>query len=171
MNRISHQIAAAVLAAALTVPVVACTTTGTTTTINTAELAADAGALDFAAQAIESIPTLSSHLSADQIAQVNAALTQIKTITAQINASTSGSIDINTGRGWASSLATEFQTVLSVAGTVASALDPAVAGYIQTAEQIVPLIEAAVGLTPAAVSVTATALPAPQVRAALYRGV
>ncbi|WP_043458994.1 hypothetical protein [Gluconacetobacter diazotrophicus] len=59
----------------------ACTMTGSTTTIDTAELAADAGAIDFAAQAIESIPTLSSHLSADQVAQVNAALTRIKTIT------------------------------------------------------------------------------------------
>ncbi|ACI52411.1 conserved hypothetical protein [Gluconacetobacter diazotrophicus PA1 5] len=42
--------------------------------------------------------------------------------------------------------------MLTIAGTVASALDPSVAGYIATAEQIIPLIEAAVGLTPAKLS-------------------
>ena len=60
---------------------------------------------------------------------------------------------------------------------MASALDPAVAGYITTAGQIIPLIEAAVGLTPGTVTATAMATmtataagDAPAVRAALYRG-
>ncbi|MBB2205633.1 hypothetical protein [Gluconacetobacter takamatsuzukensis] len=148
----------------------ACTMGGGSVGIDTAELAADAGAIDFAAQAIEAIPGLSSHLSAAQVAQVNAALDGIRTVTAQIDAASGGAIDIATGKGWASSLATEFQTVLTIAGTVASALDPAVAGYIATAEQIVPLIEAAVGLAPAGVSMAAAG-DAPAVRAALYRGV
>lgn len=147
----------------------ACTTIGGTSSIDTAELAADAGAIDFAAQAIEAIPTLSSRLSADQVAQVNAALARIRTVTAQINAVSGGTIAIDTGKGWASALAGDFQTILTIAGTVASALDPAVAGYIATAEQIIPLIEAAVGVTPASVSVVAVG-DAPAVRAALYRG-
>ncbi|MBB2180047.1 hypothetical protein [Gluconacetobacter tumulicola] len=148
----------------------ACATIGGTTRIDTAELAADAGAIDFAAQAIEAIPGLSAHLSTDQVARINGALTQIRTITAQIDAASGGAIDIETGKGWASSLAGEFQTILTIAGTVASALDPAVGGYITTAEQIIPLIEAAVGLAPASMSVAAAG-DAPAVRAALYRGV
>lgn len=148
----------------------ACTVSGGTASINTAELAADAGAIDFAAQAIEAIPGLSAHLSADQVARINEALGGIRAVTAQIDAASGGVIAVETGKGWARSLAGEFQTILTIAGTVASALDPAVAGYITTAEQIVPLIEAAVGLTPATVSVAATG-DAPAVRAALYRGV
>ncbi|WP_041249558.1 hypothetical protein [Gluconacetobacter diazotrophicus] len=171
MTCIFRSLAAALLAVGVSVPVVACTTTGGTATISTAELSADAGAIAYAAQAIEAIPTLSSHLSTDQVAQVNDALAQIKTITAQISAASGGTIDINTGKGWASSLATEFQVVLTVAGTVASTLDPAVAGYIKTAEQIIPLIEAAAGLTPATVSLVATAPSAPAIRADLYRGI
>jgi hypothetical protein len=149
----------------------ACTTTGGTTAIDTAELAADAGAVDFAAQAIEAIPGLSAHLTAAQTAQVNDALAQIKTITAQINAASGGAIDIRTGQGWASALASEFQTILGIATPIVSAFAPEVGVYIQTAEQIIPLIEAAVGVTPAGVSVSVGARPAAQVRAALYRGV
>lgn len=155
----------------------ACTVAGGTASIDTAELAADAGAIDFAAQAIEAIPGLSAHLSADQVARVNEALGRIRTVTAQINAASGGAIDIETGRGWGVALAGAFQSILTVAGTVASALDPAVAGYITTAGQIIPLIEAAVGLTPGTVTATAmatmtatTAGDAPAVRAALYRG-
>ncbi|MFT8646338.1 MAG: hypothetical protein ABF854_18365, partial [Gluconacetobacter sp.] len=73
-------------------------------------------------------------------------------------------------RGWGAALAGAFQSILTVAGTVASALDPAVAGYITTAGQIIPLIEAAVGLTPATVMATTAVGDAPAVRAALYRG-
>ncbi len=155
----------------------ACTVAGGTASIDTAELAADAGAIDFAAQAIEAIPGLSAHLSADQVARVNEALGRIRTVTAQINAASGGAIDIETGRGWGVALAGAFQSILTVAGTVASALDPAVAGYITTAGQIIPLIEAAVGLTPGTVTATAMATmtataagDAPAVRAALYRG-
>ncbi|MFT8680412.1 hypothetical protein [Gluconacetobacter sp.] len=148
----------------------ACTLAGSTASINTAELAADAGAIDFAAQAIEAIPGLSAHLSADQVARVNEALGRIRTVTAQINAASGGAIDIETGRGWGAALAGAFQSILTVAGTVASALDPAVAGYITTAGQIIPLIEAAVGLTPATVMATTAVGDAPAVRAALYRG-
>ena len=148
----------------------ACTVAGGTASIDTAELAADAGAIDFAAQAIEAIPGLSAHLSADQVARVNEALGRIRTVTAQINAASGGAIDIETGRGWGAALAGAFQSILTVAGTVASALDPAVAGYITTAGQIIPLIEAAVGLTPATVMTATAAGDAPAVRAALYRG-
>lgn len=148
----------------------ACTVAGGTASIDTAELAADAGAIDFAAQAIEAIPGLSAHLSADQVARVNEALGRIRTVTAQINAASRGAIDIETGRGWGAALAGAFQSILTVAGTVASALDPAVAGYITTAGQIIPLIEAAVGLTPGTVMATTAAGDAPAVRAALYRG-
>ncbi|MBB2159285.1 hypothetical protein [Gluconacetobacter sacchari] len=147
----------------------ACAAIGDSTRIDTAELAADAGAIDFAAQAIEAIPSLSAHLSAGQVAQVNAALARIAAITAQVDAVSGGAIDIGTGRGWASALAGDFQTVLTVAGTVAATLDPAVAGYLATAERIVPLIEAAAGLGPARLSVAAGG-GAPAVRAALYRG-
>ncbi|MBB2156870.1 hypothetical protein HLH33_11205 [Gluconacetobacter diazotrophicus] len=143
--------------------------------IDTAELNADAGAIAFAAQAIESVPALSSHLSADQVAEVNAALTRIKEITAQINAASGGTIDIQTGKDWASSLASEFQTILTIAAPVVSAFAPGVGTYIQTAEQIIPLIEAAVGLAPASMAGVGGARPgggdAPALRAALYRGV
>ena len=158
------------LATALTLS--ACTVSGTASSINTAELAADASAIDFAAQAIEAIPSLSGHLTADQVASVNAALANIKTITAEINAASGGSIAIDTGKNWTSSLVTEFNTILSVAGTVASTLDPSVAGYITTAHAIIPLIEAAVGLNAASVSASAHVTEAPtQVRAEIYRGV
>ncbi|GBQ90443.1 hypothetical protein AA13595_2894 [Gluconacetobacter johannae DSM 13595] len=149
----------------------ACATTGGTTTIDTAELNADAGAVAFAAEAIEAIPGLSSHLGADQVAQVNAALERIKTITAQINAASGGAIDIDTGKGWASSLASEFQTILTIATPIVSAFAPGVGAYVQTAGQIIPLLLQAVGLTPAAMSAGPGAPPAPAVRAAIYRGV
>ena len=150
----------------------ACTVSGPSTSINTAELAADASAIDFAAQAIEAIPSLSGHLTADQTASINVALANIKTITAQINAASGGSIAIDTGKTWTSSLVTEFNTILSVAGTVASTLDPSVAGYITTAQAIIPIIEAAVGLNSVSVSAVAHAPEAPtQVRAEIYRGV
>ncbi|MBB2200682.1 hypothetical protein [Gluconacetobacter tumulisoli] len=164
-------LAGVALLAAVGLSVSACTTTGSGTVINTAELNADAGAIAFAAEAIESIPTLSAHLTADQVAQVNAALTRIRTITAQINAASGGAIDIETGKGWASSLASDFQTILTIATPIVSAFAPGVAVYVQTAEQIIPLLEAAVGLAPAAMTAAPGAPSAPAVRAALYRGV
>ncbi|GBQ29817.1 hypothetical protein HLH34_09470 [Gluconacetobacter azotocaptans] len=157
------------LLAGLGLSLSACTTVGGTTAIDTAELNADAGAIAFAAEAIEAIPGLSSHLSPDQVARVNAALGRIKDISAQIDAASGGAIDIDTGKGWASALASEFQTILTIATPIVSAFAPGVGAYIQTAGQIIPLLLQAVGLTPASVSVTPDTPSA--VRAALYRGV
>lgn len=150
-----------------------CGMPGGTVAIDAAELAADAGAVAFAAEAIEAVPGLAAHLTADQAVSVQQALAQIRAVTAEINAASAGAasagtIALETGKGWASALVSAFRTMLAIAAPVVASCAPAVAPYIQTAEQIIPVLEQVAGLTQAVPM--RGSVPAAAIRAALYRG-
>lgn len=149
----------------------ACTTSNGTATISTSELNADVAAITFAAQAIEAVPAIESHLTDAQKLSLQNALTNIKNVAAQVAANSSGSISINVGKEWVNSLIPEFQTILAIAAPIVQQYDPTIAGYMTTAEQIIPLVEALVGITTSSVSLAGAAPDAaPALRARIYQG-
>lgn len=161
------------LCAALMLSTAACTKTGNTATISTSELNADVAAITFAAQAIEAVPAIESHLTDAQKLSITNALTNIKNVAAQVAANSNGSVAINVGKKWVNDLVPEFQTILAIAAPIVKQYDPTVAGYMTTVEQIIPLVEALVGVSTTSTSVALTAVAphtAPAIRARIYQG-
>lgn len=163
-----HRLCASALALTLIGSTAACTTIGSTTTFNTSELAADAAAIAYAAQAIEQIPSLSSHLSTDDAAKVNSLLAEIKSITATIAANSNGAVSVDTSKDWSKKLGQDLATLLQVVGPIVGSFVPGATGYLATVQQLVPLVEA---LTGAVGAESAHAVSAPMVRARVYQGV
>ncbi|WP_029603200.1 hypothetical protein [Kozakia baliensis] len=160
---------AGAFALALMVSVSACTTMGSTTSFNTAELNNDATAIAYAVQAIEGIPEIKSHLTAAQSAQFDDLVAQIKSVTAQIAANSNGSIAVDTGKDWAKHLGDDLQTLLAIATPIVKVYDPSAATYMSTVSAMIPLVEALAGVS----AVQAKALPEnpAAVRARIYQGV
>jgi len=147
----------------------ACTTTGSTTTFNTAALNKDATAIAYAVQVIETMPGVVDHLSAEDKTKFDNLVSQIKSVTASIEASSDGSIAVNTGKDWAKSLGTDLNTLLTIASPIVSVYYPSASTYLSTVQAMIPFIEALAGVTaaPYAVPVDNPAL----VRARIYQGV
>ncbi|KXV65838.1 hypothetical protein [Gluconobacter oxydans] len=157
------------LGAVLLASTSACTTTGSTTTFNTQALSSDAAAIAYAVQAIESIPDLESHLSATDKATFDNLIAQIKSVTAQVAANSSGSITVTTGKDWAKSLGTDLQTLLAIATPIVKVYSPSAATYMSTVSAMIPLVEALAGVTAAPFAAT---MQSPElIRARIYQGV
>lgn len=157
------------LGTVLLVSMSACTTTANTASFNTAALSSDAAAIAYAVQAIESIPELESHLSEKDKAQFDNLIAQIKSVTAQVAANSSGSITVTTGKDWAKSLGTDLQTLLAIATPIVKVYSPSAATYMSTVSAMIPLVEALAGVTAAPFAAT---MQSPElIRARIYQGV
>ena len=145
----------------------ACTNDGSTTTFNTAELSADAQAAAFAIKTVETLPGVTAHISAADLAEFNTVVAQFQTTVAEVAANSNGSVSIVTGRTWAKSIGTDLQTLLAIATPIVQQYSAKDAGYLSTLNAMIPLIEALAGVsvTPYAVGNSADAAA---VRAALY---
>lgn len=129
------------LSALATLPLAACSGNGTTESFNTAELDKDAQAISYAAKTLLSMTVFTSHLTADQLTNVNAIFDKITQITSEISANSSGTITITVGKQWASALMTEFQELLTIAQPIVAEFDPSASDYITAAEALIPLLE------------------------------
>ncbi|GAD09117.1 hypothetical protein GFGA_1d1233 [Gluconobacter frateurii NBRC 103465] len=167
--RLRNRFAVLGLSAILLGSTVACTTTGSTTTFNTAALNKDATAIAYAVQVIETMPGVVDHLSAEDKAKFDNLVSQIKSVTASIEASSDGSITVNTGKDWAKSLGTDLNTLLTIAAPIVSVYYPSASTYLSTVQAMIPLVEALAGVTaaPYAAPVDSPAL----LRARIYQGV
>ncbi|KXV20665.1 hypothetical protein [Gluconobacter japonicus] len=167
--RLRNRFAVLGLSAVLLGSTVACTTTGSTTTFNTAALNKDATAIAYAVQVIETMPGVVDHLSAEDKAKFDNLVSQIKSVTASIEASSDGSITVNTGKDWAKSLGTDLNTLLTIAAPIVSVYYPSASTYLSTVQAMIPLVEALAGVTaaPYAAPVDSPAL----LRARIYQGV
>ena len=167
--RLRNRFAVLGLSAVLLGSTVACTTTGSTTTFNTAALNKDATAIAYAVQVIETMPGVVDHLSAEDKAKFDNLVSQIKSVTASIEASSDGSITVNTGKDWAKSLGTDLNTLLTIAAPIVSVYYPSASTYLSTVQAMIPLVEALAGVTaaPYAAAVDSPAL----LRARIYQGV
>lgn len=167
--RLRNRFAVLGLSAVLLGSTAACTTTGSTTTFNTAALNKDATAIAYAVQVIETMPGVVDHLSADDKAKFDNLVAQIKSVTASIEASSDGSITVNTGKDWAKSLGTDLNTLLTIAIPIVQVYYPSAVTYMQTVQAMIPLVEALAGVTaaPYAAPVNSPAL----LRARIYQGV
>lgn len=167
--RLRNRFAVLGLSAVLLGSTVACTTTGSTTTFNTAALNKDATAIAYAVQVIETMPGVVDHLSADDKAKFDNLVAQIKSVTASIEASSDGSITVDTGKDWAKSLGTDLNTLLTIAAPIVSVYYPSASTYLSTVQAMIPLVEALAGVTaaPYAASLDSPAL----LRARIYQGV
>lgn len=167
--RLRNRFAVLGLSAVLLGSTVACTTTGSTTTFNTAALNKDATAIAYAVQVIETMPGVVDHLSAEDKAKFDNLVAQIKSVTASVEASSDGSITVNTGKDWAKSLGTDLNTLLTIAAPIVSVYYPSASTYLSTVQAMIPLVEALAGVTaaPYAAPVDSPAL----LRARIYQGV
>jgi len=167
--RLRNRFAVLGLSAVLLGSTVACTTTGSTTTFNTAALNKDATAIAYAVQVIETMPGVVDHLSDADKAKFDNLVAQIKSVTASIEASSDGSITVNTGKDWAKSLGIDLNTLLTIASPIVSVYYPSASTYLSTVQAMIPLVETLSGVTaaPYAASVDSPAL----LRARIYQGV
>lgn len=147
----------------------ACSSTENTTTFNTAALNKDATAIAYAVQVIETMPGVVEHLSAEDRAKFDSLVDQIKSVTASIEASSDGSITVNTGKDWAKSLGTDLNTLLTIAAPIVKVYYPSAATYMQTVQAMIPLVEMLAGVTSAPYMIPAD--NAGMVRARIYQGV
>lgn len=148
----------------------ACTVSNGVASFNTQEAASDAAAASYAVKVLESIPTVSANVPAAQQAQFNAAVEDLKAITATIAANTNGTVSVDVGRGWAKQLGADLSTILKIVSPVVATFAPSASGYVSVAEQLVPLINILVGSVSAEYP-TAAGSSAPMVRARIYQGV
>ena len=167
--RLRNRFAVLGLSAILLGSTVACTTTGSTTTFNTAALNKDATAIAYAVQVIETMPGVVDHLSAEDKAKFDNLVSQIKSVTASIEASSDGSVTVNTGKDWAKSLGTDLNTLLTIAAPIVSVYYPSASTYLSTVQAMIPLVEALAGVT--AAPYAAPVESAGTVRARIYQGV
>ncbi|QEH97262.1 hypothetical protein [Gluconobacter thailandicus] len=167
--RLRNRFFAFALSAFLLVTTAACTTTGSTTTFDTSALNKDATAIAYAVQVIETMPGVVDHLSAEDKTKFDGLVAQIKSVTASIEASSDGSITVNTGKDWAKSLGTDLNTLLTIAGPVVQSYYPSASAYLSTVQSLIPLVEMLAGLTGAPYAVPSD--DASMVRARIYQGV
>lgn len=147
----------------------ACTQSGSTATISTSQINADIAAGAFAAQAIVNIPVVSEHLSDADKAQITSIMAQIKSISSEVAANSSGSVSIDVGKKWVNSLVPELQALLAIATPIVAQYDASAAGYMTTVQQLIPLLEALIGTTVSARMGSASDYDA-TVRAHIYAG-
>lgn len=140
-------LAALSLAGALLLSTAACTHAGSTATISTSQINADIAAGAFAAQAIVNIPVVSEHLSDADKAQITSIMAQIKSVSSEVAANSSGSVSIDVGKKWVNSLVPELQALLAIATPIVAQYDASAAGYMTTVQQLIPLLEALIGTT------------------------
>ncbi|MFT8354620.1 MAG: hypothetical protein ABF617_08440 [Gluconobacter japonicus] len=167
--RLRNRFALLGLSAILLGSTVACTTTGNTTTFNTAALNKDAAAIAYAAQVIETMPGVADHLSAADKAKFDNVIAQIKSVTASIEASSDGSVTVNTGKDWAKSLGADLNTLLTIAAPIVAIYYPSASTYLSTVQAMIPLVETLAGVT--AAPYAAPVDNAATVRARIYQGV
>lgn len=167
--RLRNRFAVLGLSAILLGSTVACTTTGSTTTFDTSALNKDATAIAYAVQVIETMPGVVDHLSADDKAKFDNLIAQIKSVTASIEASSDGSITVDTGKDWAKSLGTDLNTLLTIASPIVAIYYPSASTYLSTVQAMIPLVEALAGVT--AAPYAAPVDNAATVRARIYQGV
>ncbi|GFE96601.1 hypothetical protein [Gluconobacter sp. Gdi] len=165
-----NRLAALGLSAVLLASTAACSSVGSTTTFNTAALNKDATAIAYAVQVIETMPGVVDHLSADDKAKFDSLVSQIKSVTASIEASSDGAITVNTGKDWAKSLGTDLNTLLTIATPIVQTYYPSAVTYMQTVQSMIPLVEMLAGLTGAPYA-AASSDDAGLVRARIYQGV
>lgn len=153
-------------------PLAACQDNAGVITFNTQEASSDAAAAAYAVNVIESIPAVSANVPKVQEAQFNAAIADLKAITATIAANTNGTISVDVGRTWMKQLGTDLNTVLQIAGPIVGTFAPGAAGYISVAQQLVPLINILVGnVSVIGPDGAVGRMSAPMVRARIYQGV
>lgn len=160
----------AALAGLFVVSTSACTIDNTAhvATFDTAELSKDAAAASFLVKTLETLPAISSHLTVEQKAQIDKIVSEVTQITSELASQTEGQIAISTGNDWATKLATDVQTVLTIAEPLVEKYASNYAVYVTTAENLVPLIQAL--MVPHTVSAGASRLSAHEVRSSIYLG-
>lgn len=147
----------------------ACESTGSTTTFNTAALNKDATAIAYAAQVIETMPGVADHLSDADKATFDNVIAQIKSVTASIEASSGGSVSVNTGKDWAKHLGDDLNTLLTLATPIVKVYYPSAVTYMTTVQAMIPLVEALAGVT--AAPYAAPSSSPEMLRARIYQGV
>lgn len=149
-------------------------------TFSTAELNANVQAGLFALNAIADIPKVQAALKASpaDAQKFTDAVTKLQDLSNQIAKVTNGSVTLNVGKTWATDVATELQTALTIASPIVGAVYPSAQSYVDLAEKLVPVVGALVQTFghPAPVMASgqygaSAALPAPALRARLYQGV
>ena len=154
--------------------------TTTVTTFSTTELNANVQAGIFALNAIESIPKVQAALKASPADQqkFTDALTKLQAVSTQIATVTNGSVSFTTGKEWASAVASELQTALTVASPIVAAVYPSAQSYVDLANKLVPVVSALVSTfgqpapaAPLEAGQYGSNLPAPAIRVRLYQGV
>lgn len=158
-----------VFAASALLATTACSTSGSVTTFNTTELNTDAQAIAYAAQVLETMPSVEAHMSTADQATFNNAIAQIKSITATIQANTNGSVEVNTGKEWAKSLGDDLNVLLTIATPIVQAYAPSEASYVSTVQEMLPLIEALAGISSVGVVGSHSVEPPAVVRARIYQ--
>jgi len=156
-------------ALALTLLVSACGSVPNTTTLDTAALNKDASAIAYAAKVIETMPGVYEHLSDADKAKFDSTIAQIKSVTASIEASSNGSITVNTGKGWAKSLGDDLNILLTISTPIVQAYYPSAVTYMSTVQAMIPLVETLAGVT--AAPYAAPAQSPELIRARIYQGV
>jgi len=165
-----NRIAAFGLSGMLLASTVAFSTTSNSTSFNTAALNKDAAAIAYAVQIIETMPGVINHLSTDDKARFDSLVAQIESVTASIEASSGGSITVDTGKSWAKSLGADLNTLLTIATPIVQTYCPSAASYMQTVQSMAPLVEMLAGLV-ATPYTDASTDNADLIRARIYRGI
>lgn len=143
---------------------------GATITVSTTTLQTYAQAADKLIENIINATGFMSLLSTADQTSITAIEAKISAIIASISAAGSQTISIDTGKTWAKSLISELQQLLSIAQPIAAQYNTQIASYLGLANNLITLIETAVGLVTTAVSAEAPVDSATTI-SNIYRGI
>jgi len=147
----------------------ACTTTNGVTTISVSAISENVQSIEAGIMALEAAPAVSGLLSSSAVTSFNTALAQIKTVAAEVEANSGGTVSVTTGQGWVTALESAVSAALALITPFSSQLPAAASTVIAAIQTLLPIVEAVVGLT--ATKRTSLALTAAQARAVIARGV